>query len=434
MLVLPSFSPSPLPNAAAPQPTAARPQEPGLLRYVPGCGPQRDPDQAYAGLQHMGSALADGRMSVDTFNRQLPTLHREIAAAMNAPQAPGTSRAVLADLAGADRLSVEDIAAAVEREGGLRTTGEASLAVNQEHHFDMSYAPGGGFTGSRSYETPGETPVLGLDVLQKPGAGPDDPAAVRLRYSYPAFFTFDTHGTPFEERSGSDSLYFLKRRADAAELESLLTQKRVVADVATVRKSFADVTNALDSLSPVSFHNDSYGFGEVGTTYREQIKMPVSFGVPEQTMGPVSAVMAENALTSVLDVHSGPALAAPPVLSRTASAFRGAALLGAIGAVASGIGFALGPVGLGTTALVTAGLSVATGALFATQVDGTTLKANGYSDDEILRERWDAFATGAVLGGAAGATATLGGSIPRAAITGGSWVVAGAALGGARRL
>lgn len=443
-----------IPNAAAPTPPqpippsspAAAPAAPAdrvtlssrpLVALVPGLGPRRDPDQAYQSVHELARSLRAGSVCAQDFNRRLPTLLRDIDAATHAPSAPASSRALLASLGVAyqgevPQVSVDDTVSALQRDAGLGCTGNATVSIDKEHVFEMHYGSGGGFRGSSSYERGGRTRVLDVEVLQKPGAGPDEPAAIRLRYTYPAFFSFPMDATSLAGKSGTDSLYFVPRRSDVSGLEALLSDRERIDAEQPVATMLADLVNSLDRQSPVSVQNDSRGFGRVGTSYDDCVRMPASFNPKRDARGMVAALLTEQAVTDVLGVHSPPR-PAPPTPSLPARIAGGTLPMGALGAAAAGLGYAArgipGPIGLG----VTAGLALLAGTGFAAAVNGEILAANGASGKQVAVQRVKAFALGAVLGAAAGATAAVAATPVALVSAAAAWAASGALVGAAHR-
>jgi N-methylhydantoinase B len=207
---------------------------------------------------------------------------------------------------------VDEIAGQL-RQAGLNEQRDAALYVDKEHVFEMNYAPGGGFRGSSSHDKPGETHVMNVRVMQEPGAGDPDPAAVLVQFTNPGHLNVPVSNTPFDGRSGSTSLFFVHRLADVQGLDTLLA-----AIGQNLDRSEARMREKLARLPDGVYYHEDYleTFGEGGLeplllpltlTIRRDALIADFTGASTQVPVPVNSTLAVTAasvfiaLKSILD-------------------------------------------------------------------------------------------------------------------------------------
>ncbi|MBM3465055.1 MAG: hypothetical protein FJX76_23390 [Armatimonadetes bacterium] len=263
----------------------------------------RDPEAAYINVHKFGADVVAGRVRAEHVADRAEELGKDLKAGARSEKAPAASRKLLEESLfqreEGDFVNAERIANFLQGPAGLRSVARGELSINKEHEFEMSFAPGGGFRGSRSYEHEGRTFGFGYDILQKPGAGPSDPAAVYFRYSCPGFLGLQVKGNSLEGKSGATCLYFLPRLSDFQGRGD----KSAVEDVSLVKKQIEEMVSSLDAAAPLSLQNYSYGYGRVGTTWHSQVITRGIDSLRDEDKALVAPAATEYALTDILGVR-----------------------------------------------------------------------------------------------------------------------------------
>jgi len=159
-----------------------------------------------------------------------------------------------------------DVAYLLGRE--LKQVAQERVAADYVHNFNMHYSSSGGFRGSSSHNSPGESRLLEVTAYQKVGAQSSDPALVAVNYTRPGHVGPILNGTIFDGKSSSRSTFFVP------DLSRVVTiAGNTVADDQTCQNVMERLITSLDEASPLQLHNYSTGYGEVGTSYHESIRV-----------------------------------------------------------------------------------------------------------------------------------------------------------------
>jgi len=306
--------------------------------------PAPDAQQALKSLQEAGEQMLQGRTAVLPYEPQI------LEAASQADGLCDVSRQILRQFAG-QQLPVDQVSRLLQSTG-LQPVAHGKVSANYEHHFDMHYAPGGGFRGSQSYNTPGETSLANFVAYQKPGASQQDPALVEVDFVRPGFVGPTLSGTLFDGRSSSKSLFFTQRLDQVVELSG-----NTISGDEDCKKRLETVLSSLDQASPIQLHNYTTGYGRVGTSQHDALRVKgYSFSGNNDEVHAGAATL--HGMRQLLQV-SGAVVPSPEISgpSKTARVLASMALGGAAGAVGtafSGVhplaGLALGALVLGNSA------------------------------------------------------------------------------------
>jgi hypothetical protein len=216
-----------------------------------------------------------------------------------------------------------DVAYLLGRE--LKKVAEERVATDYVHNFDMHYAPGGGFRGSSSYNSPGETRLAQVTAFQREGAQSNDPALVQVDYVQPGHVGPELNGTIYDGKSSSRSTFFVP------DLSKVVTiAGNTVADDNTCKNVMERLFNSLDAASPLQLHNYSTGYGRVGTSYHESIRVDGK-DVNNRVLGAAATLHGAH---QILQMPTNSMMTAPKPKEGAGAAI-GAALLGA---AAGGLG------------------------------------------------------------------------------------------------
>lgn len=216
-----------------------------------------------------------------------------------------------------------DVAYLLGRE--LKKVAEERVATDYVHNFDMHYAPGGGFRGSSSYNSPGETRLAQVTAFQKEGAQSNDPALVQVDYERPGHVGPVLNGTIYDGKSSSRSTFFVP---DLSKVVTIVGD--TVADDQTCKNVMERLFSSLDEASPLQLHNYSTGYGRVGTSYHESIRIGGK-DVDNRVLGAAAALHGAHQILQMPTTTLLPV----PTRGEGAGAAVGAALLGA---AAGGLG------------------------------------------------------------------------------------------------
>ena len=222
--------------------------------------PPPDSQTALKSLEEAGELLLKGRTSV------LPASAQILEAAAQADGLSETSRQLLQEFV-SPQLPVEQVGSLL-RQTGLQEVAHGRVSANYEHHFDMHYGSNGGFRGSNSYDSPGETPLARFAAYQKPGAQPEDPALVQVHYTRPGFVGPTLSGTLYDGQSGSESLFFTQNLSQVQGLSGDL-----VGEDEACKSRLEELFTSLDQASPVQLHNYTTGYGRVGTYQHDGLRI-----------------------------------------------------------------------------------------------------------------------------------------------------------------
>lgn len=277
--------------------------------------PAPSPKLALEAVRSGGEQLLAGRSGV------LPQAPQLLEAAATADGLSKLSREVLNSFGGQE-LPVDKLELQLQT-AGLKQVGQGYVAADYEHHFEMSYGSNGGFRGSRSYDSPGETSLARFQAYQQPGAAASDPAVVRVDYTRPGHVGPSIEGTIMDSLSSATSLYFTP---DLSRVQGL--QGETIGGDATCKERLETAFKSLDQASPVQLHNYTTGYGRVGTYYSEKARV-----AGQDVTNRVEAAAATlKGLGDVLKM-SGPAspAPAPEIMSKTNRILSSVAVGGAAG-------------------------------------------------------------------------------------------------------
>lgn len=289
---------------------------------------QRDPgpssQQALKAVETGGDQLLAGQSKV------LPDAPQLLEAAAQADGLSGLSREVLGSFAD-HRLPVAGLDEKLCGTG-LQEVGKGYVATDYTHHFEMSYGANGGFRGSRSYDSPGETRLAHFKAFQKPGAAATDPAVVRVDYVRPGHVGPSLDGTIMDHMSSADSIYFT---TDLSKVQGL--QGDTIAGNEACKERLETLFKSLDQASPVQLHNYSTGYGRVGTSYHDKARV-----AGNDVTNPVEAAAATlQGMRGLLkisgEVVPSPALDTGSKTSRILGSLAAGGAAGAVGMALSGL-------------------------------------------------------------------------------------------------
>lgn len=320
-----------------------------------------DPERSHRISRGIGQELLEGRMTRKDLLRESKLLPQRLEAALGASTLPVASRkwveahAVHDPEEGDLRLPLDSIEDLLVSAGRLTLTGEGTVAIDYEHHFDMDYAPGGGFRGSRSYEAPGRTEMASIRVWQ----GPAGPAVVVVDSVAPGHAGPRVEGTDHDGESSSQSVYLVD---DLSKIVGA-TGNTVDGD-GPVKDRLEKLFQSLQANSQVEFRNFAMGYGRVGTSYYSKMRV----GAVEVSDHDGLALRAASASVGLHLVEGRFGRTAPPAAPPSPPSALRYVLPGAVGgAIFAGVGVAagLGPVGLATGVVLTAGATALGAALLS---------------------------------------------------------------------
>ncbi len=254
----------------------------GLLRFF-GVGRMK-PEEGYEGVQKMGKAISEGKMTKLNFAANADNLKEQMKATCRMKDEENSSAAIVKSMFNRfkgwqDReegkpFSSEGIAELLTSKAGFKDMGEGRLSLNFKHHFDMDYDAQGRFRGSRSYDAEGKTTVMAARILQTEGATERDPAAIIVNFERPGHMGLSLEGTPFAERSSSSSIFFVDAMGKIKGLQGLITDRDTITHLAQGQENMKILLNSLNENSLLQFHDYGVGYGEVGTSYHNDVKIP----------------------------------------------------------------------------------------------------------------------------------------------------------------
>jgi hypothetical protein len=340
----------------------------GLFRRLDGA-------DALAKTQALGKGLVNGRVGTEELmSVNSPDDVLEAAASVTPQHAKPLYEAVSRWATQGDALlPFGTFESLLTSKYGLKETGHGEVAANYEHHFDMNYAPDGGFRGSKSYKTEGRTNLGRISVLQKPGTPTDGPAVVVANYSRPGFVGPSLKGTGHDGSSSFNSLYFVP---DASQVKGATGD--TIGDDSATKSRMEEFLKSVESESTVELHSFSKGYGRVGTSYHSRLNAGDTVIMAREAGEHFPHAVAgacDHAIAETLGIQAAPVQEAPQSPSIPLNERLGAGLQGAIaGALIGGIGVAqhaiLGPMPLVAMGVVGGVLTMASASAAKDPHDG----------------------------------------------------------------
>lgn len=231
----------------------------------------------------------------------------------------------------------------------LKQVSKERISTNYVHNFDMMYGAGGGFRGSRSYDSAGETELAEVTAFQKEGVGPTGPALVHVDFRRPAHVGPNLEGTVFDGKSSSYSTFFV---TDLSKVE--MKPGHSIAADADCKTRMEELFTQLDQAAPLQVHSYSTGWGRVGTQHHEAIRA-VGKNKHHAVLGAATMLQGVHGILQIPSTNK-------PAAAETSDATGTALAALALGAAAGGLGMALSQVhpfvglALGGAAICGAGL------------------------------------------------------------------------------
>lgn len=254
----------------------------GLMRFL-GFGRMK-PEDGYEGVQKMGKAIFEGKITKLNFAANAENLKEQMKATCRMKDGGNSSTAIIKSMFNGYEdwqdnhtekpFTTEGVVDLLTSKAGLKNVGEGSLSLNFEHHFDMNYDDQGRFRGSASYDAEGKTTVMTARVLQAAGASERDPAAIVVNFERPGHMGLSLEGTPFAERSSSSSIFFVDAVGKIKGLQGLIADRDTTTHLAEGSENMKILLNSLNENSELQFHNYGVGYGRVGTSYYNDVKIP----------------------------------------------------------------------------------------------------------------------------------------------------------------
>ena len=286
----------------------------GVLRQDPGPSSQH----ALESLEQAGQELVQGKTDA------LPPSSQILDAAFEHQGLSRMDKELIGYFTVNHSTPGADVAYLLGRE--LKKVAEERVATDYVHNFDMHYGANGGFRGSNSYNSPGESELLQVTAYQKEGAQRSDPALVQVDYTRPGHVGPVLNGTIFDDKSSSKSTFFVP------DLSKVVTiAGNTVADDQTCKNVMERLFTSLDEASPLQLHNYSTGYGQVGTSYHESVRADGQ-DIKNRVLGAAATL---HGARKILQMNTGSTRQTPPAPVEGAGAAVGAALLGA---AAGGLG------------------------------------------------------------------------------------------------
>lgn len=283
----------------------------------------RDPrPSSKAALEALENGVPNGLES-------LPNAPQMLEAAAQADGLCDVSRQVLDAFSSSRELPVAAVSSLLQK-AGLEKVASGRVSVDYEHHFDMHYAPGGGFRGSNSYNSAGETSLASVDAYQQPGS---KAGLVNLRYNRPGHVGPRIDGTILDGMSGANSLFFVP---DLSQVQGL--EGHTIEGDGPTKQRLEQLFTSLDTASPVQLHNYQTGYGRVGTSFHDGVR--VGGKEVSENLAVAGGAASLHGMRQLLGV-SGALVPAPQVSEAPSTRGR---LIGslALGAGAAGVGTLLG--------------------------------------------------------------------------------------------
>lgn len=284
----------------------------GVLR--PAAAPSSQ--HALDSLELAGQELMQGRTN------SLPPSPQILDAAWAHQGLSSTDKELIGYFTSADSPA-DDVAYLLGRE--MKKVAEERVSTNYVHNFDMHYGAGGGFRGSSSYNSPGETRLASVTAYQKEGASTSDPAMVEVHYVRPGHVGPTLEGTLFDGKSSSHSVFFLPDLSKVVPISG-----DTVADDQACKNVMERLFTSLDEAAPLQIHNFTTGYGRVGTSAHESIRAGGK-DVDNRVLGAAATLHGAH---KILQMPTTSTAAAP------ATSDAGGTALGALvlGAAAGGLG------------------------------------------------------------------------------------------------
>lgn len=258
----------------------------GFLRFF-GVGRMK-PEEGYEGVQKMGNAISEGKITKLNFAANAENLYEQMKATCRMKDEGKISASVVRtmfydyqawkDGQAEKPFAAEDVVNVLNEKAGLKMIANGSLNLNFEHHFDMDYDAQGRFRGSRSYETEGRTPVMSARVLQAEGATERDPAVIVVDFERPGHMGLSLEGTSFAERSSSKSIFFVDALGKIKGLQGLIADRDTTTHLAEAQENMKILLNSLDENADLQLHDYGVGYGRVGTSYYNDVNIT---GLPD---------------------------------------------------------------------------------------------------------------------------------------------------------
>ena len=254
----------------------------GLMRFL-GFGRMK-PEEGYEGVQKMGKAIFEGKITKLNFAANADNLKEQMKATCRMKDTGNSSTSIIKSMFNSyedwkDRdaempFSAGGIVTLLNEKAGLKNVGEGSLSLNFEDHFDMNYDSQGRFLGSKSYKSEGKTHVMSARVFQSGEGSEREPAVIIVNFKRPGHMGLSLEGTPYAERSSSSSVFFVDALGKIKGLQGLIADRDTTTHLAEGQENMKKLLNSLNENSELQFHDYGVGYGRVGTSYHNDVKLP----------------------------------------------------------------------------------------------------------------------------------------------------------------